>query len=1187
MNHLINNSENLPPSPLPKRVPLWLAYATAVALTAATLFARLAIGFKPGDLPTPFLFLLPIIISAYLGGLGPGLLSTLLSAFFVNYFLMEPIYRLSIGSTINQAMWATFIVAGILVSVLNEVLHRSRNQAERALMELQRVEEALRRQQRLRAEEIVRQSEHQLEIALRAARMVSFVWDPVSNVMKTNGDFAEIFGRPPVATSEEAFALVHPDDRQRHRATIERAVREGGAYVMEFRIIRPDNGSVVWLEDRADALLDEAGRIKLLAGTTVDVTRRKQMEEALRESEQKFSIIYDKAAFAIMLARLPEQDIVDVNDAWVELYGYSKQEAVGKTSLELGLDRNLEKRARLFEEVQQKGAVRNMETSFYTKSGARRIVSCNIDLVELGGEKYLLSTMHDITVQKEAEEVLRRSRAELEALVAERTSELSATNEALSAEIGIRRNREEALKEAEARLRLALHAGRIGIWDWNMVTGKIIWSRGTEKLWGMAPGAFKGTYEEFDSQLHPEDREGLNHAVAEAIAERRVYRHEFRVVSPDGNVHWIAGQGEPFFDEAGKPVRMVGVVRDITELKVAELDRQKFVSLAENSPEFIGMCDMNFIPFYINNAGLRLVGLDSLEQTRRTAVPEFFFPEDRRFITEEFLPTLLREQRPASTEIRFRHFKTGEAIWMVYNVFYIGDAAGKLIGLATVSLDISERKRAEERLREYEKAVEGLEEMIVVVDRNYRYVIANRAFLAYRGLTRDELVGHLVPDVLNREVFEKTVKEKLDACFQGNVVRYELRYHYPQLGERDLFIQYFPIEGPAGIDRAACILQDITERKQAGEALRKSEERLRRYFELGLVGMAITSPTKGWIEVNNQFCQILGYDRSELLQKNWAELTHPDDLAADVAYFNRVLAGEIDAYSLEKRFIRKDGEIIYGIISVKCLRRADRSVDYFVGLLQDITERKRAEEEIKKLNIDLERRVADRTAQLETANKELESFSYSVSHDLRAPLRGIAGFSRILLAKYLDRLDDRGKDFLQRVDAASRRMGELIEDLLNLSRVTRTEMHREPVDLTLLARSIAAELQQSEPERKVDFLIHDHLKTSADPRLMRIVLENLLGNAWKFTSKHPTATIEFGRIEKNRKPVHFVQDNGAGFDIAYVDKLFGPFQRLHSLNEFAGTGIGLATVQRIIHRHGGEVWAEGKVEKGATFYFSL
>jgi len=239
------------------------------------------------------------------------------------------------------------------------------------------------------------------------------------------------------------------------------------------------------------------------------------------------------------------------------------------------------------------------------------------------------------------------------------------------------------------------------------------------------------------------------------------------------------------------------------------------------------------------------------------------------------------------------------------------------------------------------------------------------------------------------------------------------------------------------------------------------------------------------------------------------------------------------------------------------------------------------------LNADLERRVIERTARLEALNRELEAFSYSVSHDLRAPLRSIDGFSQSLLEDYAGRLDDTGRDYLCRVRAASQRMAQLIDDLLNLSRITRAEIYREEVDLSALARSIVAELQKSQPERPVEFTIAPGLAAEGDARLLRIALENLLNNAWKFTSKHPAARIEFGAMEQEGQTVYFIRDDGAGFDMAYADKLFGAFQRLHTASEFPGTGIGLATVQRIIHRHGGCVWARGEVERGATFYFTL
>ncbi len=252
-------------------------------------------------------------------------------------------------------------------------------------------------------------------------------------------------------------------------------------------------------------------------------------------------------------------------------------------------------------------------------------------------------------------------------------------------------------------------------------------------------------------------------------------------------------------------------------------------------------------------------------------------------------------------------------------------------------------------------------------------------------------------------------------------------------------------------------------------------------------------------------------------------------------------------------------------------------------LQREIIERSQVEKEVERQRLEL----AQSNAELMAANAELESFSYSVSHDLRAPLRAIDGFSHALLEDCTDRLDEEGKVYLNRIRAATQRMGSLIDDLLELSSLSRTAMQTQALNISALARSIAVDLQQEQPERQIDLRIQDGLIASADLGLIRVALENLLSNAWKFTSKRASALIEFGQAEVNGVLAFFVRDDGAGFNPVYADRLFGPFQRLHGITEFAGTGIGLATVQRIVHRHGGRIWAESAVDRGATFYFTL
>ena len=365
---------------------------------------------------------------------------------------------------------------------------------------------------------------------------------------------------------------------------------------------------------------------------------------------------------------------------------------------------------------------------------------------------------------------------------------------------------------------------------------------------------------------------------------------------------------------------------------------------------------------------------------------------------------------------------------------------------------------------------------------------------------------------------------------------------------------------------------------RADRKVKQAESIVRRFFDVSNDLLCIANMDGYFVKVNGSWEQTLGFTLEELTRRPFIEFVHPDDVEPTLNEYNRQAVGH-DVISFENRYLCKDGS--YRTLLWNATRPVDNGLIY--ASAHDITDRKLAEHQIAVLN----NALSSRAQALEAANAELEAFSYSVSHDLRAPLRSIDGFSQALLEDYNGKLDEMGKDYLKRVRSSTQRMGQLIDDMLQLSRVTRSDFQREELDVSEIVRSIVKSLREKDPQRAVEIEIEDQLRANCDPRLARIALENLIQNAWKFTSRKEIANIRFGVYANSPVQVFMVSDNGVGFDATYVGKLFSPFQRLHRQEEFEGTGIGLATVKRIVTRHGGIVWAEGKINQGATFYFTL
>ena len=585
----------------------------------------------------------------------------------------------------------------------------------------------------------------------------------------------------------------------------------------------------------------------------------------------------------------------------------------------------------------------------------------------------------------------------------------------------------------------------------------------------------------------------------------------------------------------------------------------------------------------VNPAMLKMLDADNIDQLLAHHPSEIYFdPQERKIVSD----AIVSKGTIKGMEVRYRTLK-GRVIWCRISSKKKISPDGQVFFNNTFE-DITERKNAADAVKESQARLQSVlddsQDVILrfnlQTDKYEFFSLACRAIYGYSpkemlAMSFQENLANIHPEDLPKVMAEFN---RLDETGLGYL---ENRWRIKSGEFRWLSTSLKIVNDASGrpLYRDA-IVRDITQRKLAEEALQLKDF----VFKASIAANIIADPKGNINEVNDAFLRLWGFPtKEEVLGKPFLNLIkdHAEALVIVTAL------DDIGRWDGDYTAKRKDGSTFIAHGMATNLRDSSGTFIGYQFAVLDVSLERKNERDLATYRDHLESLVAQRTALLEATNKELEAFVYSVSHDLRAPLRAIDGFSQAILEDYHDKLDETGKDHIARVRAATQRMGELIDDLLNLSRINRSDIKTQKVDFSELVRSVEKELRKIYPERHVESIIAPDVCVNGDPNLLRIVLENLIGNAWKFTSKKDNVRIEFGLQKKADSVIFFIRDNGAGFDMTFYDKLFVPFQRLHSVTDFPGTGIGLALVQRIVHKHKGRIWAEGVKDHGATFYFTL
>jgi PAS domain S-box-containing protein len=698
-----------------------------------------------------------------------------------------------------------------------------------------------------------------------------------------------------------------------------------------------------------------------------------------------------------------------------------------------------------------------------------------------------------------------------------------------------------------------------------------------------------------------------------SIAKGQVWHGEIQNRAKDGSLYWVATTIVPFMDVEGKPYQYVAIRADITERKRVEEalleSEDRFEAMANGIQQLAWMADADGSIFWYNTRWYEYTGT-SFEQMQGWGWQSVHDPNALPKVIERW-KVALTDGTPLEMEFPLRG---ADGIFHTFltQIMPVKNSAGEVTRWFGTNTDITERKKAEEVLHEQSTILDLAQ--VLVRDMDSHIVLWNLGAEKLYGFTKQEALGQISHDLLHTK-FPAPIVQMEEELHRNGIWEGELIHRKRDGGQivvSSLWVLHRDAEGePIRVLEANV---DITARKQAEELLTNQAMELARQaeelaqsrqaledqtvmFKLVLENMGeglIAADREGHFLIwNNAAMELMGRGPVELPTADWTphyKVFLPDGVTPyppERLPLVRALRGESVTVELIVRQPNNEaGKFME--VTARPLKDAPGNLCGGVAVLRDITQRKASEGEIQKLNDELEIRVVERTAQLEDANKELEAFSYSVSHDLRAPLRHISGFSRMLVEEFSSALDPIAQSYLGRIQSGTQKMGLLVDELLNLARVGRHSLNLQRTSLDAIIADVVAILEPESEGRQVHWQIADMPAVECDPVLVKQIFQNLLANALKFTRTRELARIEIGTENADDGPLVFVvRDNGIGFNMKYVDKLFGVFQRLHRAEDFEGTGIGLATVQRIVKKHGGKAWAEGELDKGAAFYFTL